>query len=62
MNYDAIFENNKKWVADKNAEDKDFFKHLAEGQNPEYLFIGCSDSRVTAEEIMDATPGDVFVA
>lgn len=61
MEYAEIFENNRKWIAEKSGGDKDFFKHLAEGQNPEYLFIGCSDSRVTAEEIMGAMPGDVFV-
>ncbi len=61
LEYEKIFENNKKWLAEKKSSDKDFFKHLAEGQNPEYLFIGCSDSRVTAEEIMGASPGDAFV-
>ncbi|HQV52279.1 MAG: carbonic anhydrase [Flavobacteriales bacterium] len=59
--YKQVFENNKKWIKDKEASDKDFFKHLAEGQNPEILYIGCSDSRATAEELMGARPGQVFV-
>ena len=61
QDYEQIFENNKKWIAQKKATNKDFFKHLARGQNPTYLYIGCSDSRATAEELMGAEPGDVFV-
>lgn len=59
--YEQIFENNKKWVADKTASDADFFAKLAVDQRPEFLYIGCSDSRVTAEELMGLQPGDVFV-
>lgn len=59
--YDKVFENNRKWVAGKKAENPDFFKHLAEGQHPEIFFVGCSDSRVTAEDLMGAGPGEVFV-
>lgn len=59
--YDRIFENNKKWIAGKEATDKDFFEHLAKGQDPDFLYIGCSDSRVTAEEMMGFQPGEVFV-
>ncbi len=59
--YKQIFENNKKWAAEKKATDKEFFEKLTKGQNPDYLYIGCSDSRVTAEEIMGLQPGDVFV-
>ena len=55
------FENNRKWIAEKKATDKDFFQHLAEGQSPEILYIGCSDSRATAEDLMGAKPGQVFV-
>jgi carbonic anhydrase len=55
------FENNKQWIAEKEATDQDFFKHLAEGQSPEILYIGCSDSRATAEDLMGAKPGQVFV-
>jgi len=59
--YEQIFENNKKWVAAKTASDADFFAKLALDQRPEFLYIGCSDSRVTAEELMGLQPGDVFV-
>ncbi|MEO7081163.1 MAG: carbonic anhydrase [Flavobacteriales bacterium] len=59
--YKRVFENNRKWIAAKKALDKDYFTQLAEGQNPEILYIGCSDSRATAEELMGAGPGEVFV-
>ncbi|MEQ8324908.1 MAG: carbonic anhydrase [Vicingaceae bacterium] len=61
MTYEEIFANNKEWVKEKNATEQDFFRKLALDQNPEYLYIGCSDSRVTAEEMMGAKPGEVFV-
>ena len=59
--YDQIFENNKKWLAERKAADPAFFEKIASEQNPDYLYIGCSDSRVTAEEIMGVQPGEVFV-
>jgi len=59
--YEQVFENNKKWIAQKKANNKDFFINLAKGQNPSFLYIGCSDSRATAEELMGAAPGEVFV-
>jgi len=59
--YQRILENNRRWVAERNAEDPDFFKRLAADQDPEVLFIGCSDSRVPANVIMGLDPGDVFV-
>lgn len=59
--YKKIFENNKKWVEEKKNLDCDFFKHLAKGQTPEILYIGCSDSRVTAEEMTGIKPGQMFV-
>ena len=59
--YAKIFENNRQWITTKTRTDTDFFKKLAVDQNPEFLYIGCSDSRVTAEELMGAGPGDVFV-
>ncbi|WP_172916968.1 carbonic anhydrase [Capnocytophaga canis] len=59
--YDDVFKNNKKWVEKKLKENPSFFKELAETQNPDYLYIGCSDSRVTAEELMGMKPGEVFV-
>lgn len=59
--YKKIFENNKNWIAEKLEADKDYFDKLAAGQNPQFFFIGCSDSRVSAEEIMGLNPGEVFV-
>lgn len=59
--YEQLFQNNKKWVEEKTGTDKDFFRHLAKDQNPDYLYIGCSDSRVTAEEMMGLGPGEAFV-
>jgi carbonic anhydrase len=56
-----IFENNRNWAAEKKAIDKDFFEKIAKGQHPEYLYIGCSDSRVTAEDMMGLQPGEAFV-
>lgn len=61
MNIDQIFANNQEWVNKKLGKDPDYFKKLAEGQNPEILYIGCSDSRVTAETMIGAKPGEVFV-
>jgi carbonic anhydrase len=61
MNYKEIFRNNETWVKDKLALDSSYFEKLAEGQHPEHLFIGCSDSRVTAEDLMGAMPGEVFI-
>lgn len=61
MDINKIFENNKEWVAGKLSVDPDYFKNLAKGQDPKVLFIGCSDSRVTAEELMGLHPGEVFV-
>ena len=55
--YEELFENNRKWIAQKTGSDADFFAHLAKDQNPDYLYIGCSDSRVTAEELMGLGPG-----
>lgn len=61
MDLNKIFENNKNWIAERLATDPDYFKKLSNGQNPEVLYIGCSDSRVSAEELMGACPGDIFV-
>ena len=61
MTIDAVFENNKKWIAGKLAVNPHYFDELAKGQNPEFLYIGCSDSRVTAEELMGVQPGEAFV-
>lgn len=59
--YEQIFENNKTWVASKTNVEADFFEKLAKDQTPDYLYIGCADSRVPANEIMGLEPGDVFV-
>lgn len=61
MNIDKVFENNQSWIEEKLALNKNYFEDLGKGQTPELLFIGCSDSRVTAEELMGLGPGDVFV-
>lgn len=61
MEISDIFDNNRKWVEDKLRVDPGYFEDLARGQNPEVLYIGCSDSRVTAEELMGVRPGEVFV-
>ncbi|QCR23140.1 carbonic anhydrase [Pontibacter sp. SGAir0037] len=58
---EKIFENNKKWVEQKLSEDSEYFTKLAKGQEPRYLFIGCSDSRVPANEISGTGPGEMFV-
>lgn len=56
-----LFENNRQWAARHNAEDPRFFADLAVQQTPEYLWIGCSDSRVPANEIIMSRPGELFV-
>ncbi|HSD13848.1 MAG TPA: carbonic anhydrase [Flavobacterium sp.] len=61
MDINQIFENNRSWIAKKLENDEHYFEKLSEGQTPEFLYIGCSDSRVTAEELMGAAPGQVFV-
>ncbi|MBC5772896.1 carbonic anhydrase [Pontibacter sp. KCTC 32443] len=58
---EKIFENNQKWVAEKLAQDSEYFVKLAQGQQPRYLFIGCADSRVPAGEITGTGPGELFV-
>ncbi len=59
--YEDIFINNKKWAAAKTANDPDFFEKLSTHQNPDFLFIGCSDSRVPANGLTGTEPGDLFV-
>lgn len=61
MNIEKIFSNNKKWIEERLNIDENYFKNLSSGQNPEILYIGCSDSRVSAEELMGVQPGEVFV-
>lgn len=59
--YKKILDNNKQWVESQIAVDPEYFKDLSKGQNPPLLWIGCSDSRVPANEIIGAKPGEVFV-
>jgi carbonic anhydrase len=59
--YAKLLENNKDWVSKNLEKDPDFFNRLSEGQKPPVLWIGCSDSRVPANEIIGAAPGEVFV-
>ncbi|MCE7040198.1 carbonic anhydrase [Dyadobacter sp. CY312] len=61
MDIKSVFANNEKWIASKLATDKHYFEKLASGQKPEFLYIGCSDSRVTAEDLMGIQPGEAFV-
>jgi carbonic anhydrase len=56
-----LFRNNREWAASMEAQDPGFFKKLASQQAPEYLWIGCSDSRVPANEIVNLMPGELFV-
>jgi carbonic anhydrase len=59
--HDKIFENNRKWAEAKQTNDPGYFTRLSEGQTPEYLWIGCSDSRIPAEQITGLEPGETFV-
>jgi carbonic anhydrase len=61
MNVEEVFKNNEKWIAEKLAINPDYFTELSKGQSPEFLYIGCSDSRVTAEDLMGIQPGQAFV-
>jgi carbonic anhydrase len=56
-----LFDNNRAWVDQTNTEDPEFFSRLCKQQTPEYLWIGCSDSRVPANQIVGLVPGEVFV-
>ncbi len=58
---EKLFDNNRKWASRKLAEDPTFFQELAAQQAPQYLWIGCSDSRVPANQILGLAPGEVFV-
>lgn len=59
--YRKLFENNKQWVKETKVKDPAFFDILASGQSPQFLWIGCSDSRVPANEVTGTVPGDIFV-
>ncbi len=58
---DTLFANNRSWAENIKTSDPEFFEKLANQQNPEYLWIGCSDSRVPANQIVGLLPGEVFV-
>ena len=60
-NLNRLFEQNREWAESITREDPDFFTKLSQQQTPEYLWIGCSDSRVPANEIIGLLPGEVFV-
>jgi carbonic anhydrase len=59
--YEKLFENNRRWVAELTANDPTYFEELAKGQQPRFLFIGCSDSRVPADRITGSEPGEMLV-
>ena len=59
--YQRLIKNNKTWVAEQLQLDPNFFENLSKGQAPEYVWIGCSDSRVPAESITGTEPGEMFV-
>lgn len=59
--YNKLLEGNKKWVEAELKNDPHFFYKLSEGQSPEFLWIGCSDSRVSANQITNTKPGEIFV-
>ncbi|MCP3143479.1 carbonic anhydrase [Pyxidicoccus xibeiensis] len=59
--YDQIFENNRRWAEEQLRADPEYFHRLSREQRPDFLYIGCSDSRVPANQIMGLAPGDVFV-
>lgn len=61
LNIATLLENNKKWAAQRIQEDPEFFERLARQQSPKFLWIGCSDSRVPANQITGLAPGEVFV-
>jgi len=61
MKIEEVFRNNEQWIREKLAADPNYFTNLAKGQSPELLYIGCSDSRVTAEDIMGLQPGEAFI-
>jgi carbonic anhydrase len=59
--YNALLSGNREWVNSRLKEDTDYFKKLSKGQSPEVLWIGCSDSRVPANQVTGTNPGEVFV-
>ena len=60
-NLDELFENNRRWAAQTEEREPGFFQRLLKQQTPQYLWIGCADSRVPANELVDLLPGELFV-
>ncbi len=56
-----LFDNNRTWAKKIKADDSSFFSKLSQQQAPQYLWIGCSDSRVSADQIVDLLPGEIFL-
>ena len=61
QDHDRVFARNREWAASQQLKDPDFFAKLSAGQTPEYLWIGCSDSRIPAEQITGLQPGEAFI-
>ena len=61
MDLEKVFSNNRDWIASKLEKDPQYFSQLSKGQSPDILYIGCSDSRVSAEELMGLQPGEAFI-
>ena len=59
--YKSLLDGNKQWVRHRLNQDPEYFENLAKGQSPQFLWIGCSDSRVPANNVTDTHPGDIFV-
>ena len=59
--YESVFDHNSHWVTQQLRQDSDYFNRMTNGQQPEYLYIGCSDSRVQPEDFMGTKSGEVFV-
>lgn len=60
QSYKTLLSNNKQWAGKQMEIDSNFFEGLSKGQSPEYLWIGCSDSRVPANEITGTRPGEML--
>ena len=61
MKLENLFKNNEEWINKQKKSNPDYFKELSKGQQPELLYIGCSDSRVPAEDFLGIQPGEMFV-
>eukprot|EP01116_Phalansterium_solitarium_P022711 TRINITY_DN7601_c1_g1_i1.p2 TRINITY_DN7601_c1_g1~~TRINITY_DN7601_c1_g1_i1.p2 ORF type:complete len:284 (+),score=39.61 TRINITY_DN7601_c1_g1_i1:67-918(+) len=59
--YSQLFANNRRWAGEKTKDDPNYFTNLAKGQSPQYLLIGCSDSRAPPDQLTQTQPGDIFI-